>query len=142
MKTQQWRVHGYALMPVGAVAYVDAATEEEALEKAQALWRADKRSLLIPGSEDLGAAADWEPSADPETVECEECEGNGQRAFAVNCGEYTPCVDCNGTGRVPCENASHQAPAALDAANTTDATSRLPACAGSPSNDKPSTKNQ
>lgn len=39
-------------------------------------------------------------------------------------------------------NASHQAPAALDAANTTDATSRLPACAGSPSNDKPSTNNQ
>ena len=26
------------------------------------------------------------------------------------------------------QNASHQAPAALDAANTTDATSRLPAC--------------
>lgn len=39
-------------------------------------------------------------------------------------------------------NASHQAPAALDAAITQDASSRLPACAGSPSNDKPSTTNQ
>ena len=39
-------------------------------------------------------------------------------------------------------NTSHQAPAELDAANTTDATSRLPACAGSPSNLKPSTNNQ
>lgn len=37
--------------------------------------------------------------------ECEECEGTGQRAFAVNCPEYTQCVDCGGTGRVPCENA-------------------------------------
>ena len=32
--------------------------------------------------------------------ECEECEGTGQRAFAVNCPECTPCVDCNGTGKV------------------------------------------
>lgn len=30
------------------------------------------------------------------------------------------------------ENAPHQAPAEMDAANTTEATSRLPACDGSP----------
>lgn len=65
MKTNQWRVHGFALMPVGAVAYVEAATEAEALEKARAMWKADKTSLIIPGSSDESAAYDWEPSADP-----------------------------------------------------------------------------
>jgi DnaJ-class molecular chaperone len=33
-------------------------------------------------------------------TECQECEGTGQRAFAVNCPEYTPCVDCGGTGKI------------------------------------------
>lgn len=44
-------------------------------------------------------AGRWAVWATSET-ECEECEGTGKRAFAVNCGEYTPCVDCGGTGRV------------------------------------------
>ena len=35
-----------------------------------------------------------------EDGECEECEGQGQRAFAADCPNFTPCPDCNGTGKV------------------------------------------
>lgn len=36
--------------------------------------------------------------------ECEECEGIGQRAFAVNCPDFVPCVDCEGTGKITKHN--------------------------------------
>lgn len=52
-------------MPVGAVAYVKAATAEEALAVAQHHWQADKTALIISGSEDPSAAFDWQPSAEP-----------------------------------------------------------------------------
>ena len=48
-------------------------------------------------------------------TECEECEGTGQRAFAVNCPEYTPCVDCNGTGKITLASESQR-----EAAGTAD----------------------
>lgn len=64
----QWRVAGFALIPVGAVAYVEAATAEEALLKAQAEWARDKRSLLVPNSEDDSAAFNWQPTAEPLNV--------------------------------------------------------------------------
>jgi len=35
-----------------------------------------------------------------EESECEECEGAGQRAFATDCHNFTPCPDCKATGRV------------------------------------------
>lgn len=65
----QWRVHGYAFVPVGGVAYVEAASEKEALEKAQAEWAANKGDILIQGSEDFAAAFDWQPSAEPLNAE-------------------------------------------------------------------------
>lgn len=49
-------------------------------------------------------AGRWAVWAESE-IECEECEGTGKRAFAANCGEYTPCVDCGGTGKVSRQNA-------------------------------------
>lgn len=44
----------------------------------------------------------------PALPDCEECEGTGQCAFAVNCGEFTPCPDCGGTGKIHPANVSDQ----------------------------------
>ncbi len=48
--------------------------------------------------------SNWIKYPNAPMVECEECEGQGQIAYAVNCPEFTPCVNCNGTGKVSPES--------------------------------------
>lgn len=60
----KFKVHGFCLVPVAAEIEVEAATAEQAINKALSAWEADKRALIVAGSEDEGAAYDWRPTAE------------------------------------------------------------------------------
>lgn len=63
--TMKFLVKGICMVPMYAEATVDAETPEEALALAQAEFKRDKQSLLIPNSHDDSAAHDWQPEAVP-----------------------------------------------------------------------------
>ena len=60
----KFKVHGFCLIPFAAEIEVDAETPKEAVAKAMEAWNADKRTLIVAGSEDEGAAFDWQPTAE------------------------------------------------------------------------------
>ena len=60
----KFKVHGFCLVPVAAEIEVEASSPEQALDKAMASWAADKRALIVAGSEDECAAFDWRPTAE------------------------------------------------------------------------------
>lgn len=51
--------------PMKAEIVVEAATPDDAISLAKLYWQDGPRALLVPGSEDEGAACDWQPSAEP-----------------------------------------------------------------------------
>ena len=52
------------MVPMKAETMVDAETPEQALKIAKALWKKNPRSLIVPGTDDEGAACDWRPLAE------------------------------------------------------------------------------
>lgn len=62
---KKFRVHGFCLVPVEGLIEVEAENADEALAKAQAAFKADRRAVLVSGSADEGAAFDWQPTAEP-----------------------------------------------------------------------------
>lgn len=51
-------------MPCEASVEVEASSEAEAVEKAQAAWANSPTSLIDQGSVDFSAAFDWQPAAE------------------------------------------------------------------------------
>lgn len=60
----KYLVSGYCMVPMKAETMVDAETPEQALKIAKALWKKNPRSLIVPGTDDEGAACDWRPLAE------------------------------------------------------------------------------
>ena len=60
----KYLVSGYCMVPMKAETMVDAETPEQALKIAKALWKKNPRSLIVPGTDDEGAACDWRPFAE------------------------------------------------------------------------------
>ena len=60
----KYLVSGYCLVPVKAEVHIDAETPEQALKIAKAKWAQDRRSLIVPGSDDENAACDWRPTVE------------------------------------------------------------------------------
>lgn len=61
---RSWLVSGYALIPVKAEVLIDAADEQQAIQKARQAWTEDKGRLLVSKSEDLACAFEWLPHAE------------------------------------------------------------------------------
>ena len=62
----KYLVSGYCLVPTKAEVEVDAETPEQAVKLAKAKWKQDRRTLIVPGSDDESSACDWRPTAEPQ----------------------------------------------------------------------------
>lgn len=60
----RYLVSGYCLVPMKAEIEVEADTPAQAMKIAKAEWKRDRRSLIVPGSDDERSACDWRPTAE------------------------------------------------------------------------------
>lgn len=63
----RYLVSGYCMVPMKAAIEVDAESPEQALELAKEQWKRGAKRLIVPGTDDEGAACDWRPTAELQT---------------------------------------------------------------------------
>lgn len=59
----KYKVHGYCLVPTEAELEVEADSPEDAVSKAQAIFRRRPQDLIVSQSSDDFSAYDWQPTA-------------------------------------------------------------------------------